>query len=151
MTPLQNPNFQDLKNTVHTINIISIDRQILNNDDFITLFGDGTPLREFTYSADLAKILLFLLEKYDGAHPINVGNTQERSIKEVAEILCDVLKFDGNVVWDDTKPAGQHKKPSDNSKLIDIGWRKEEYSDFYNSIENVCNWFQKQYPDIRGY
>jgi GDP-L-fucose synthase len=121
------------------------------NKTNVVLWGDGSPLREFTYSADLAKILLFLLEKYNGATPINVGNTEERSIKEVTKVICDILEYDGPISWDSTKPAGQHKKPSDNSKLLDLGWKKEEYSNFYNSIKNVCHWFQKKYPVIRGY
>ena len=116
----------------------------------IVLWGDGTPLREFTYSKDLAKILLFLLEKYDRIEPINVGNTNECSIKEIAMIIADILDYQGNIVWDTSKPKGQMRKPSDNSKLLNMGWNKEDYSDFRTSLEKTCQWFLDNYPNVRG-
>lgn len=93
-----------------------------NND--ITLWGDGTPLREFTYSKDLAEILLFLLENYNDEAPINVGNTNEYTIKNIAELIANKMNFNGKIYWDDSKPNGQYKKPSSNKKLINIGWTK---------------------------
>ena len=116
----------------------------------ITLWGDGTPLREFTYSKDLAKILLFLLEKYDRIEPINVGSTSEYSIKDIAITIADILDYQGNIVWDTSKPKGQMRKPSDNSKLLNMGWSKEDYSDFRASLEKTCQWFLCNYPNIRG-
>ena len=116
----------------------------------VTLWGDGSPLREFTYSGDLARILLFLLEKYDDPSPINVGDTREISIKCVAETIAEILEFNGKIVWDSDKPTGQHKKPSDNSKLISLGWDRKDYSNFEESLRSTCLWFQKEYPNIRG-
>lgn len=116
----------------------------------IVLWGDGTPLREFTYSKDLAKILLFLLERYNKIEPINVGNTIEHSIKDVAVIIADILDYQGDITWDTSKPKGQMKKPSDNSRLLNMGWNKEDYSDFRISLEKTCQWFLDNYPSIRG-
>jgi len=121
----------------------------LNNED-VTLWGDGSPLREFTYSKDLAEILLFLLEHYDSPRPINVGNTHEISIKKVAETIRDILDFQGEIIWDTTKPKGQLRKPSDNSKIIELGWRKENYTDFKKALTNTCKWVILNYPHLRG-
>jgi len=116
----------------------------------ILLWGDGSPLREFTYSRDLADILLFLLDHYEEKDPINIGNTEEYTIKEIAEMIADILQFKGNIVWDTSKPKGQYRKPSDNSKLIELGWRKENYSNIRESLKNVCEWFTISYPSVRG-
>jgi len=121
----------------------------LSNED-VVLWGDGSPLREFTYSKDLAEILLFLLEHYDEPEPINVGNTQEYSIKEVAEMIAEIVGFDGKIVWDTSKPMGQHRKPSDNSKLIELGWRQENYTDLKKSLTETYKWVILKYPNLRG-
>jgi GDP-L-fucose synthase len=121
----------------------------LNNKD-VVLWGDGSPLREFTYSKDLTEILLFLMEHYDDHHPINVGNTHEISIKEVAETIADILEFKGEIIWDTTKPKGQFRKPSDNSKLMGLGWREENYTPLKEALTNMCKWFIINYPNVRG-
>ena len=145
----QNDNF-DLQNS-HVLPAIIrkvYEAKIKKKDIF--LWGDGTALREFTYSQDLAKILLFLLENYNGATPINIGNTEEISIKEASETICDIMNFKGNIVWDPTKPKGQHRKPSDNSKLINLGWQKEKYTDFKKALTETCKWVIINYPNLRG-
>jgi GDP-L-fucose synthase len=119
------------------------------NKDVI-LWGDGTPLREFTYSRDLAQILLFLLNSYNNEEPINIGNTKEYSIKQIAELIANKVQFNGKIVWDTTKPNGQHKKPSDNSKLISFGFDKNGYTNINDALTNVCNWYKLNYPNIRG-
>ena len=121
----------------------------LGNENVI-LWGDGSPLREFTCSKDLAEILLFLLEHYDEPEPINVGNTQEYSIKEVAEMIAEIVGFDGKIVWDTSKPMGQHRKPSDNSKLIELGWKQENYTDLKKSLTETYKWVILKYPNLRG-
>ena len=121
----------------------------LNNEN-VVLWGDGSSLREFTYSKDLAEILIFLLEHYDDPEPINVGNTQEYSIKEVAEVIAEVVGFNGEIVWDVSGPAGQHRKPSDNSKLIELGWRRENYTDLRKALTETYKWVILNYPNLRG-
>jgi len=114
-------------------------------------WGDGMPRREFTYSEDLANILLFLLDKYDGEHPINIGNTEEYSIFEVVNLVSEILDYDGPIKWDETKLSGQFRKPSSNKKLIDLGWKKELYTDFRKALKNTCEWFIMNYPNVRGF
>jgi len=119
------------------------------NQDVI-LWGDGKPLREFTYAKDLAKIVLLLLNKYNGREPINVGNAKEYSVKNVAKKIAEIINFDGNIIWDTSKTKGQHKKPSDNSKLLKLGWGKTNYTPFDEALKNTCKWFVDNYPNVRG-
>jgi len=117
---------------------------------FVECWGDGSAIREFTYSEDIARILLFLLETYDGAEPINIGNTEEHSIKEVAEILCELLEYEGELMWNTHMPGGQHKKPSSNDKLLKLGWSATNYTSLKEGLKKVCKWFKINYPNVRG-
>ena len=121
----------------------------LRNED-VVLWGDGTSLREFTYSKDLAEILIYLLNNYDGEDPINIGNTVETSIKDVAELISMSIGYGGDIVWDKTRPKGQHRKPSNNSKLINLGWDKSRYTDLSTAIKKTCDWFVEKYPMVKG-
>ncbi len=113
-------------------------------------WGDGSPLREFTYADDIAKILLFLLEEYNAAKPINIGNTEERSISSIVTMVSEILEYNGEIKWDVLKPSGQFKKPSSNSSLIDLGWETKKYTSFYDGMKKTCDWFINNYPDVRG-
>ena len=116
----------------------------------VMLWGDGSPLREFTFSEDAAKILVFLLDKYDGEHPINIGNTMEYSIAHAAKLLASILDYDGEIIWDITRPAGQFRKPSSNKKLLSLGWTEDKYTDFEKALRIVCTWFTQNYENARG-
>jgi GDP-L-fucose synthase len=87
------------------------------------VWGSGRPRREFLYADDLAAACLFLLEKYDSAEIINVGCGEDISIRELAELICEVVGFQGDLVWDATKPDGTPRKLLDVSKLHGLGWR----------------------------
>lgn len=146
----ENDNF-DLENN-HVIPALmrKIWEAKINNQPLVEVWGDGSSLREFTYSLDIAKILLFLLENYNEPEPINIGNTEEYSIKEVVEILCELLEYDGKIEWNTTKPNGQFRKPSSNKKLLDLGWKKEDYTSLKEGLKKTCNWFTMNYPNVRG-
>jgi len=139
----------DLQNSHVLPAIIRKVYEAKKNNTQVVLWGDGSPLREFTYSNDLAEILLFLVENYNEPGPINVGNTKEISIKQAAEMIAEIFKFHGEIIWDTSKPSGQFRKPSDNSKLIELGWKEEYYTDFYSALCEVCEWFEQNYPNVR--
>ena len=122
----------------------------LYNKPYVECWGDGTPLREFTYSEDIAKILVFLLENYDEPEPINIGNTDEYSIKQIVETVCSILKYDGEIRWNTQMPSGQYRKPSSNQKLLDLGWDKKKYTSLEKGLTKTCKWVMLKYPDIRG-
>ena len=122
----------------------------INKKASIQCWGDGTPLREFTYSGDIVKILLFLMENYDGEDPVNIGNTKEFSIKEVVNSICQIMEYDGKIEWQTNRPNGQHRKPSDNNKLVNLGWDVKNYTPFHEALKKTCNWFILKYPQVRG-
>ena len=130
--------------------IPAIMHKMLRSHGKVKLWGDGSPLREFTYSFDLAKILLFLLEYYEDPTPINVGNTNEFSIREVAYKIKEFMGSKSEIEWDTTKPAGQFRKPSCNKRLLDLGWSPQDYTPFDAALQGSCEWFKKNYPNVRG-
>src|SRR5437588_2259642 len=88
----------------------------------LVVWGTGTPRREFLHVDDCASACLYLLEKYDSPEIINVGCGEDVSIRELAELICDVVGFDGELSWDKTKPDGTPRKLLDVSKLRGLGW-----------------------------
>jgi GDP-L-fucose synthase len=122
----------------------------VNNLPEVEVWGDGTPLREFTYSGDVAKILLFLEKNYDGSEPINIGYTKEYSIKQVIGYICEHFEYSGRIVLNKAMPNGQYRKPSSNLNLIDLGWDPNNYTSLEDGLKKTCNWFTINYPNIRG-
>lgn len=118
--------------------------------DTATFWGDGSPLREFTFSSDIAKALIFVLENYSGSEPINIGSTEETSISNVVKTVSRLLGYKSNITWDAKMPSGQYKKPSSNSKFLSIGWKKEDYTSLDDGLETTIKWFTKNYPNLRG-
>jgi len=112
-------------------------------------WGSGRALREFTYSDDIAEILVLMLESYDGNHPINIGTPAEISIKDLVLKICDILEYDGDVIWDVEKPEGQYKKPSSNKKFLNL-FPNHEYTSLDEGLRRTCAWFSKNYPEVRG-
>lgn len=146
----ENDNF-DLENS-HVIPALirKVWEAKVNYKNYIECWGDGAPLREFTYAEDIAKILAFLLENYNEPEPINIGNTEEYSIKELVDIICKQLDYNGEIIWQIDKPSGQHRKPSCNKKLIDLGWKKEYHTSLEEGLKKTCDWFIITYPNVRG-
>ena len=79
-----------------------------------------------------------------------MGNTGEHSIGEVAQLIAHNLEYNNSIIWDSTKPSGQFRKPSTNQNLLQLGWRPGMYTSFEKALENACNWFLTNYPNIRG-
>jgi len=122
----------------------------INNKKYFEVWGDGEVYREFTYAEDIAKAILFCLENYDSDIPINIGNTEEYLLKDVIGLLREYLGYNGEIVFDTTKPKGQIRKPSSNQRFLDLGWKKEWYTPLEKGLKNTCEWFIKNYPNVRG-
>ena len=118
-----------------------------NNTDF-TVWGSGKPLREFIYSKDIAKISKWILENYEGTDPLIISGNEEVSIKDLVDLLVQEFNFKGNVIFDSTKPDGQYKKPSDNSKIKEL-LPNFEYTPFEKGIKETVNWFIENYENAR--
>ncbi|KAL3532959.1 hypothetical protein ACH5RR_006480 [Cinchona calisaya] len=95
----------------------------VRGDERVVVWGSGTPLREFLHVDDLADAVVFLLENYSGLGHVNVGSGKEVSIKELAELVKEVVGFEGELVWDSTKPDGTPRKLMDNSMIESLGWK----------------------------
>src|SRR6266581_2511322 len=93
------------------------------NEKQLIVWGTGKPRREFLHVDDLAAACLLLLEKYDSPEIINVGCGEDISIRELAELICDVVGFDGKLVWDKTKPDGTPRKLLDVARIRKLGWQ----------------------------
>ena len=121
-----------------------------NNNPSVTFWGDGTPLREFTYNQDIANALVFLLKNYDESMPVNIGNTKEVSIRHVVEKVSKIYGYEGEILWDTSKPSGQFRKPSSNQRFIDLGWDESSYTSLDSGLKFTCKWFADNYPNVRG-
>lgn len=94
-------------------------------DESITLWGTGSPKREFLYADDLAKACLFLMQNYDQSEFINIGTGEDVAILELAEIVKQVIGFKGSIQWDTSRPDGTPRKLMDVAKLHDLGWKHQ--------------------------
>ena len=97
----------------------------LSGLDSVTLWGSGTPRREFLHVDDLAKAVLFLLQGYDEATAINVGTGVDIEISELASLIAEVTNFQGSINWDASKPDGTPRKLLDVSRINQLGWNSE--------------------------
>jgi GDP-L-fucose synthase len=93
-----------------------------NNEATVTLWGTGTPMREFLNADDMADACVFLMENYNQPGPINIGTGTDVTIKQLAEMVQKTVGFTGTIVWDTTKPDGTPRKLLDVSKLSALGW-----------------------------
>jgi GDP-L-fucose synthase len=114
----------------------------------VVLWGSGTPLREFLHVDDLAAACLFVLENYDSADTINVGVGQELTIRELAELVADVVGYEGELVQDISKPDGTPRKLLDVSRINDLGWKATV--PLRDGIAATYKWFLEHQTEIRG-
>jgi GDP-L-fucose synthase len=105
----------------------------------LVVWGSGQPRREFLHVDDLAAACVFLLEKYDSPEIVNIGCGEDISIRELAELICDVVGFHGDLAWDTTKPDGTPRKLLDVSKIHALGWRHQIH--FREGIARTYQWF----------
>ncbi|MGG7058151.1 GDP-L-fucose synthase [Clostridium tertium] len=111
----------------------------VNNAKEVVVWGSGTPLREFLYSEDMADACIYLMENYEGNDFFNIGTGKEITIKGLAELIKEVVGYEGEIVWDSTKPDGTPRKLLDVSRLEKAGWKyKMELKD---GIREAYKWF----------
>ena len=118
-----------------------------NNTDFI-VWGSGTSLREFIYSEDVAKLTRLLYDNYDGGDPVILSTSEEISIGSIVEIIADLMEYEGKIIFDKTKPDGQHRKPSDNS-VIKSMFPDFEFTPVREGLKKSIDWFNENYPKVR--
>ena len=112
----------------------------MRNQRKLIVWGTGKPRREFLHVDDLASACFLLLEKYDSPEIINVGYGEDISIRELAELICDVVGFNGELGWDTSKPDGTPRKLLDVTKLGALGWKPA--ISLREGIARTYQWFR---------
>jgi GDP-L-fucose synthase len=137
-TNLYGPNDNFDLNSSHVIPaLLRKFHEAKNNDSpSVTLWGDGSPLREFLHVDDCASACLFLMNEFNDYGPVNVGTGTDISILNLAKLIADKIAFKGEILLDTSKPNGTPKKQLDVSKINDLGWKASIALD--NGIESVC-------------
>jgi len=114
------------------------------NQPSVTLWGSGTPRREFLHVDDLADACVFLMQSYDSAEIVNVGTGEDVSIRELAEIVARVVGFEGALEFDTSKPDGTPRKLLDVGRIHDLGWRAK--IPLEEGIASTYRWFVEHHP-----
>jgi GDP-L-fucose synthase len=113
------------------------------NQKTVTVWGTGTPRREFVFSDELADACVFVMEAYDGLEPINLGSGKDFSIAELAEYVKDTVGYRGQIEYDHTRPDGMPLKALDSNPLLKVGWQPD--IDFNTALSITYKWFLEHY------
>ena len=114
----------------------------------LTIWGSGKPLREFIFSKDVAKLTEWVLYNYNENEPIILSTSEEISIMNIVDIIVELMNFKGDVIFDSSKPDGQFRKPSDNSKIKNY-LPDFKFTPLYEGLKETIEYFEKNYTIIR--
>jgi len=114
------------------------------NKNYIEVWGTGKATRGFFYVEDAAEAIALSTEKYDKPEPVNIGSTLEISIKDLAELICQIMDFKGEIRWDSSYPDGQPKR------CVDVSRAKQEFgfeakTDFEDGLKKTIDWYKKKF------
>lgn len=112
---------------------------LVRGDTHVSIWGTGTPRREFLYVEDLAAACILLMEHYSNNEPINVGYGKDISITELATLIANIIGFKGAIIQDPTKPDGTPQKWLDSSKIMNLGWQPQ--TSLYDGIKKTYQWY----------
>lgn len=112
----------------------------IRNDKFVVVWGSGSPTREFLYVEDAARAIVLAAEKYSKSDPVNLGSSFEISIKDLTNLIKKLTDFEGNIVWDKTKPDGQPRRKLDTERAEkEFGFRSEV--NFEDGLRKTIDWY----------
>jgi GDP-L-fucose synthase len=114
----------------------------------VVVWGTGNPRREFLHVDDLADACLFLMDRYDSEEIVNVGTGKDVSIRELAEMIAEIVGFEGEIGFDTGKPDGTPRKLLDVTRLASLGWRPR--IPLREGIEQVCRWYSSRAEILSG-
>lgn len=123
------------------------DEAVTSGTESVENWGSGTPRREFLHVDDMAEACLFLMENYDGPSQVNVGTGSDVTIKEIAETIADVVGFEGETVWDTSKPDGTPQKLMDVSLLKEAGWTAR--IGLREGLASTVEWYRENRERLR--
>jgi GDP-L-fucose synthase len=118
------------------------------NNTPLTIWGNGESLREFIFSKDVAFLSEWVLENYDEEEPIILSSSEEVSIKQLVNLVVELMEFEGKVIWDESKPNGQYRKPSDNSKIKKY-LPNFEFTSLREGLKETIDFVKNNYNIIR--
>ncbi|MEC4803741.1 MAG: GDP-L-fucose synthase [Jaaginema sp. PMC 1079.18] len=111
-------------------------------DKELPAWGDGSPTREFLYSTDAARGIVMATQQYNDPDPVNLGTNTEISIRDLVELICELMDFKGKVVWQTDKPNGQPRRCLDTSRAKER-FNFEAQTDFKTGLKNTIEWYRK--------
>ena len=111
----------------------------------VECFGDGSPMREFMYVDDLADACIHVMNNYESKELINIGTGVDITIRELAQTICEVIDYRGDLVWDISKPNGMMRKVLDIQKLESLGWQPK--ISLKAGIQKVVNYLDGEYVE----
>jgi GDP-L-fucose synthase len=123
--------------------IADLIRKMHESPEEVVLWGDGSPTREFLYVEDCAEGLVLAAERYDGAEPVNLGTGVETSIRETAELVAELVGFDGRIVWDTSMPNGQPRRSLDPTRAREL-FGFEARTPLREGLERTIAWYRAQ-------
>lgn len=118
-----------------------------NNNAVVTLWGTGTPMREFLFVDDMAEAVVFALENELPEHLYNIGTGKDLTIKGLAAAVQKIVGHTGDILWDDTKPDGTPRKLMDVSKMHSIGWKHQ--TELEEGIQKTYSWFLENIENFK--
>ena len=135
-------NFDPLTSHVLAALIVKIDDAVRCGHDRVVIWGTGTPRREFLHVDDLADAAVFLIKNWSSDEHINIGAGQDLSVAELARTIAGIIGFEGNFVFDPSKPDGTPRKLLDVAKLNALGWRYR--TDLESGIRQTYDWYRRE-------
>jgi len=117
----------------------------INNKSEVVAWGTGKPKREFLYVNDMADACIYLMQNYNDSEIVNIGTGKDVSIKELTELIKDIVGYNGKIGWDKTKPDGTPRKLLDVSKLNKLGWKAE--TSLEEGIKKTYKWFNENFDN----
>jgi GDP-L-fucose synthase len=115
--------------------------KMVEAEDEVVLWGDGSPTREFLYVEDCVEGLVLAAERYDGPEPVNLGAAKEISIRELAELVAEVTGFEGRITWDESRPGGQPRRSVDPSRAREL-FGFEARTSLREGLERTVAWYR---------
>jgi GDP-L-fucose synthase len=120
-------------------------RKMIESHDEVVLWGDGSPTREFLYVEDCAAGLLLAADRYDGDDPVNLGTSEEISIRDLAELVADLTGYEGEIVWDTSMPNGQPRRRLDVSRAKEL-FGFEAQTPLRDGLARTIEWYRSTLP-----
>jgi GDP-L-fucose synthase len=141
---LYGPNFNIESKSKHVVASIieKIYAAKITNAPSVTMWGTGKAKREFIYSDDLADACHFLMCNYESPENINIGVSNDYTISEIVDIVCNVVEYKGNIVWDVSKPEGIQRRILDSKGINSLGWKNK--ININNGIQKTYDWFKSK-------